>query len=76
MLPGSPKNLKGLELSLTHQLLVYADVIRTDFPAINGSKMKYDVSSTIKCAGEIHMFPDTGPHKVSYVLSRSQYGHH
>jgi hypothetical protein len=34
------------------------------------------MSSTTKCVGEIYIFSNTGPHKVSYVFSRSQYGHH
>jgi hypothetical protein len=37
------------------------------------SKIKDYVSSTMKCAGQISTFSKTGPHKVPYVLSRSQY---
>jgi len=33
------------------------------------------VISTIKYIGEINTFSNTGPHKVSYALTRSQYGH-
>jgi len=29
----------------------------------------------MKCIGEINIFLNTGPHKVSYELSRSLYGH-
>jgi len=34
------------------------------------------MSSTVMYVGDINTFSNTGPHKVSYVLSRSQYGHH
>jgi len=37
--------------------------------------MKRYTSSTLKYVKEIDTFSDIGPHKMSYVLSRSQYGH-
>jgi hypothetical protein len=45
----------------------------TECPALNGYKTKH-ISATIKCTGEIGTSSNTGPHKVSYVLSRSQSG--
>jgi len=30
----------------------------------------------MKCNGRIDTFPNTRPHKVPYVISRCQYGHH
>jgi hypothetical protein len=32
------------------------------------------IYSTIKCIAEMDTFSNSGPHKVPYVLSRSQYG--
>jgi hypothetical protein len=38
------------------------------------NETKQYTSSTVKCVGRINAFSNTGPHKVSYMLSRSQYG--
>jgi len=46
----------------------------TGCPAINVNKMKHYESSTIQCTGETDTFPNTGPHEVPYLLSRSEYG--
>jgi neutral trehalase len=41
-------------------------------PALNDNKIKHYVSSIVKYIGEIDTFSNIGPHRVSYVLSRSQ----
>jgi hypothetical protein len=48
----------------------------TECPALNGSKTKQFISSTIKFIREIDTFSNTGLHKVPNMLIRSQYGHH
>jgi hypothetical protein len=45
-------------------------------PVLNGNKTKRYMSSTAKYIGEIDTFANTGPHKASYLISTSQYGHH
>jgi hypothetical protein len=42
---------------------------------LNGNKLKH-ISSNMKCIREINAFSNTGPHEVSYVLSRFQYDTH
>jgi len=34
------------------------------------------MSPDIKCIDEIDTFSNTGPHKLSYGLGRSEHGHH
>jgi hypothetical protein len=41
---------------------------------LNDNKIKL-TSSTVKFTGEIDIFSNTGPQKLPYMLSRSQYGH-
>jgi hypothetical protein len=47
---------------------------RTECSALYDNKIECYMYSTIKCIAEIDTFPNTGPHTVPYVLSRSQYG--
>jgi len=44
-------------------------------PALNDNRLKHYISSTIKFIGEIDIL-STLDLRVSYVLSRSQYGYH
>jgi hypothetical protein len=44
--------------------------------APNGNKIKHYMSSIEKCTGEIDAFSNTGPPKVPYVISGSQYEYH
>jgi len=48
----------------------------TECSALNGNKTKHYIYLTVNCIGEIDTLSNTGPHNVSYVLSKSQYGHH
>jgi hypothetical protein len=41
--------------------------------AVNCNKIKHFVPSAVKCIEEINIFSNTGPYKVSYVHSISQY---
>jgi len=47
----------------------------TGCSAVNGSEINHCIASAIKCVGEVDTSPNTGPHKVPYMLSRFQHGH-
>jgi len=51
-------------------------VPNTEYPALNDNKTDHYMSTATKCIAEIDTFPNTVPHKVSYVLSRCHYGHY
>jgi len=48
----------------------------TECPALNGSKIKHYVSSTMKCIGEINTFSNIGPHKVMRSVDISMAAQH
>jgi len=47
----------------------------TEYQALNINKIKHHKPSSIQFIREIDIFSNTGPYKVSYVLSGCQYGH-
>jgi hypothetical protein len=46
----------------------------TECQALNDNKTDHHISKATMCIAEIDTFPNTVPHKVSYVLRKSQYG--